>query len=53
MRGGFQPGRPSANKKEPIKFDKDYDFEEANKEFSEVLSKLQVILNFCKTHLRE
>lgn len=41
MRGGFQPGRPSANKKEPIKFDKDYDFEEANKEFSEVLSKLQ------------
>lgn len=41
IRGGFQPGRPSANKKEALKFDKDYDFEEANKEFSEVLSKLQ------------
>jgi len=41
LRGGFQPGRPSANKKEALKFDKDYDFEEANKEFSEVLSKLQ------------
>jgi len=47
MRGGFQPGRPSANKKEALKFDKDYDFEEANKEFSEVLSKLQ------KTSLEE
>ena len=43
VRGGFQPGRPLANKKEALKFEKDYDFEEANKEFSEVLSKLQVI----------
>ena len=45
MRGGFQPGRPLANKKEALKFEKDYDFEEANKEFSEVLQKLQVCLN--------
>ena len=44
IRGGFQPGRPLANKKEALKFEKDYDFEEANKEFSEVLSKLQVCL---------
>ena len=42
MRGGFQPGRPHANKKEALKFEKDYDFEEANQEFAEVLSKLQV-----------
>ena len=42
MRGGFQPGRPLANKKETLKFEKEYDFEEANKEFSEVLLKLQV-----------
>jgi len=41
MRGGFQPGRPLANKKETLKFEKEYDFEEANKEFSEVLLKLQ------------
>ena len=42
MRGGFQPGRPHANKKDALKFEKDYDFEEANQEFAEVLSKLQV-----------
>ena len=42
IRGGFQPGRPHANKKEALKFEKDYDFEEANQEFAEVLSKLQV-----------
>jgi len=41
IRGGFQPGRPHANKKESLKFEKDYDFEEANQEFAEVLSKLQ------------
>merc|ERR1719167_585286 len=41
IRGGFQPGRPHANKKEALKFEKDYDFEEANQEFAEVLSKLQ------------
>ena len=43
IRGGFQPGRPHANKKESLKFEKDYDFEEANQEFAEVLSKLQVL----------
>lgn len=42
-RGGFRPGVP-LGKKESLKFEKDYDFEEANKEFSEVLSKLQVKL---------
>ena len=41
-RGGFQPGRPSSNKKETLKFDSEYDFESANTEFQEVLSKLQV-----------
>merc|ERR1719167_1871025 len=35
IRGGFQPGRPHANKKEALKFEKDYDFEEANQEFAE------------------
>jgi len=40
-RGGFQPGRPLANKKESLKFDNDYDFEGANQEFAEVLLKLQ------------
>merc|ERR1712076_152975 len=45
-RGGFRPGVP-LGKKESLKFEKDYDFEEANKEFSEVLSKLQ------KTSLEE
>lgn len=40
-RGGFQPGRPAASKKETLKFDKEYDFMQANEEFAEVLSKLQ------------
>ena len=46
IRGGFQPGRPHANKKEALKFEKDYDFEEANQEFAEVLSKLQVTIKY-------
>ena len=46
IRGGFQPGRPHANKKEALKFEKDYDFEEANQEFAEVLSKLQVTVKY-------
>jgi len=41
-RGGFQPGRPQASKKEPLKFDGEYDFDKANEEFKEVLEKLQV-----------
>lgn len=41
-RGGFLPGRLPANKKESLKFEDDYDFEQANEEFAEVLSKLQV-----------
>ena len=42
-RGGFQPGRPTANpKKEPLKFEGEYDFDKANEEFKEVLEKLQV-----------
>jgi len=40
-RGGFQPGRPMASKKETLKFDGDYDFDKANDEFKEVLEKLQ------------
>merc|ERR1712088_800713 len=41
-RGGFQPGRPTANpKKEPLKFEGEYDFDKANEEFKEVLEKLQ------------
>merc|ERR1712110_283741 len=41
-RGGFQPGRPTANpKKEPLKFEGEYDFDKANEEFQEVLDKLQ------------
>jgi len=39
------PGRPQAANKEPLKFDEEYDFQQANEEFAEVLSKLQ------KTHL--
>jgi len=30
IRGGFQPGRPHANKKESLKFEKDYDLEQKN-----------------------
>eukprot|EP00095_Tigriopus_kingsejongensis_P011908 maker-scaffold111_size354240-snap-gene-2.32 protein:Tk11908 transcript:maker-scaffold111_size354240-snap-gene-2.32-mRNA-1 annotation:"ffd tfg box motifs domain containing protein" len=40
-RGNFVPGRMPANKKESLKFEGDYDFEQANEEFAEVLSKLQ------------
>jgi len=39
-RGGFQPGRPQPGKKETLKFDNDYDFEQANEQFQEVLSQL-------------
>ena len=42
-RGGFQPGRPSAAKKDTLKFEGEYDFDKANEEFKEVLEKLQVI----------
>eukprot|EP00088_Acartia_fossae_P069347 TRINITY_DN902_c0_g1_i1.p1 TRINITY_DN902_c0_g1~~TRINITY_DN902_c0_g1_i1.p1 ORF type:complete len:440 (-),score=100.94 TRINITY_DN902_c0_g1_i1:670-1947(-) len=38
-RGGFQPGRLGPAK-EKLKFEGDYDFEQANEEFQEVLSKL-------------
>ncbi len=41
---GFQPGRPTSTKKEPLKFDNDYDFEQANEEFKEFLSKFEVCL---------
>jgi hypothetical protein len=40
--GGFQPGRPMTTKKEPLKFDNEYDFEQANEEFKEFLSKFEV-----------
>jgi len=40
--GSYQPGRPTANpKKEPLKFEAEYDFDKANEEFKEVLDKLQ------------
>ena len=39
---GFLPGRPTAGKKETLKFDSEYDFEQANEQFQEVLQKLQV-----------
>ena len=42
--GSYQPGRPTANpKKEPLKFEAEYDFDKANEEFKEVLDKLQVM----------
>merc|ERR1719348_523790 len=37
---GFQPGRPQPGKKETLKFEGDYDFEQANEQFQEVLSQL-------------
>lgn len=40
-RGGFQPGRPTASKKDTLKFEGEYDFDKANEEFKEVLEKLQ------------
>jgi len=42
-RGGFQPGRPSQNKKDTLKFDSEYDFEQANEEFKEILSKFEKV----------
>merc|ERR1719462_422938 len=39
-RGGFQPGRPQMSKKETLKFEDDYDFEEANDRFQEIVNKL-------------
>ena len=38
-RGSFVPGRPTQTKKEPLKFDSEYDFDAANEEFSEVMRK--------------
>ena len=35
-RGAFVPGRPTQTKKEPLKFDSEYDFDAANEEFAEV-----------------
>eukprot|EP00096_Caligus_rogercresseyi_P016776 TRINITY_DN970_c0_g1_i1.p1 TRINITY_DN970_c0_g1~~TRINITY_DN970_c0_g1_i1.p1 ORF type:complete len:530 (-),score=140.08 TRINITY_DN970_c0_g1_i1:604-2193(-) len=40
-RSNFLPGRPQSSKKETLKFDGDYDFEQANEQFQEVLLKLQ------------
>ena len=31
-RGGFQPGRPTGGKKETLKFEGEYDFDQANEE---------------------
>ena len=45
-RGGFVPGRPTNAKKDTLKFESEYDFEQANEEFKEVLSKLQVLFFF-------
>jgi protein LSM14 len=38
---GYQPGRPHSSKKEPLKFDDDYDFEQANEQFQEFCSKFE------------
>ena len=38
-RGAFVPGRPTQTKKEPLKFDSEYDFDAANEEFAEVSKK--------------
>lgn len=50
--GGFQPGRPTATKKEPLKFEGEYDFDKANEEFKEVLDKLQVVLSIQMNYLK-
>jgi len=42
-RGGFQPGRPSQSKKDTLKFDSEYDFEQANEEFKEIISKFEKV----------
>ena len=39
-RGFHQPGKPPQPEKESLKFEKEYDFEEANVQFQEVLNKL-------------
>ena len=39
-RGGFQPGRPQPGKKETLKFDQEFDFEEANEQFKGIIDKL-------------
>lgn len=39
-RGGFQPGRPQPAKKETLKFDQEFDFEEANEQFKGIIDKL-------------
>ena len=39
---GFQPGRPMSTKKEPLKFDNDYDFEKANEDFKEFCTQFEV-----------
>ena len=41
---GFQPGRPMSTKKEPLKFDNDYDFEKANEDFKEFCTQFEVLL---------
>ena len=41
---GFQPGRPTSTKKEPLKFDNDYDFEKANEDFKEFCTQFEVTL---------
>lgn len=38
---GFQPGRPTSTKKEPLKFDNDYDFDKANEEFKEFCTQFE------------
>jgi len=43
-RGGFQPGRPSQSKKDTLKFDSEYDFETANEEFKEIISKFEKVV---------
>jgi len=39
-RGGFQPGRPQPGKKETLKFDQEFDFEQANEQFKGIIDKL-------------
>jgi len=39
-RGGFQPGRPQPDKKLTLKFDQEFDFEQANEQFKGIIDKL-------------
>merc|ERR1719464_1080177 len=39
-RGGFQPGRPQPGKKATLKFDQEFDFEQANEQFKGIIDKL-------------